>query len=379
MKNKAIFVIPFILPWDRPADYQRQTCLTLAKNHKVIVYMQGDAVFFLKAILPSKIHTYPKQNNIQFYRPVYVLPLRRFDCVNKVNQLISYVLFQLFVLGRARIILWVFDPTFYLFPKFTMGISLYDCVDFHAGFHTSMARRETQKQEQALIGSVQYFFVNSQILRRVHKTQRQGILVPAGFRLNDFVGAPKEKVHVFRDKPVVGYIGSIDERVDFRLLEALVGRNPQWTFVLWGPVLMEDPINYSAVRNSLTSIMKYPNVMYGSSGSLDVPFVINQFSVGIIPYDYRHQGVKYSYPMKVFEYFYAGKPVVSTPIIELSRFTKYIRMGSTIDQWEHYLRDLLFNPWKSSYKREQKNLAIENSWERKIDIMLQILGTPRNL
>ena len=101
-----------------------------------------------------------------------------------------------------------------------------------------------------------------------------------------------------------------------------------------------------------------------------VPGIISQFNVGMIPYDPKLDFNRYCHPMKIFEYFYLGKPTVSTNIEELKRFPKFVKIGKNVDEWKKIINKLLANKWPKSYQNEQKELAIENSWQNKIENIL---------
>ena len=70
--------------------------------------------------------------------------------------------------------------------------------------------------------------------------------------------------------------------------------------------------------------------------------------------------------MKLFEYFYVGKPVVSVDIIELKRFPKFVKIANSTNDWEKVISALLSKPWPKKIKEAQIKLAKENSWENKI-------------
>jgi hypothetical protein len=101
--------------------------------------------------------------------------------------------------------------------------------------------------------------------------------------------------------------------------------------------------------------------------------ILGNFELGIIPYDIRFDFNRYCYPMKLFEYFYMGLPVISTPIEELKRFPKIVKIGNTTKKWEAHLKSILSTPWPEKYQKEQKRLALENSWEKKVSNILQII------
>lgn len=361
-KRSIIYIVPFILPWDRPADYQRQTCFELAKRNQVVAYMQRDAVFILKVLFQNTT-AYPSYNNIRFYRPLSLLPFRRFKIIQIWNHIIDFVLFGIFFLWGKKIILWIFDPCFYQLSGIAWWTSLYDCVDYHAGFHMGDTKKEVQKNEKKLIRGVDYFFVNSYILYDIHKKIRKSdSIVPQGFKLDGFNNtAPVIKISA---KPIIGYVGALDYRLDYSLLEKLIRRNPQWQFVLWGPMQV------------FRTVSRLSHVITGeSSDCRQVSSIIRQLSVAIIPFDTKLSGARYAFPMKLFEYFYMGKPVVSTSIEELKRFPKYVRIGSTVQEWEKHITLLLSKPWLDSYIKEQRRLASDNSWEKKIEAILSIIDT----
>ena len=96
IKNHLI-IMPFNLPWDWSADYQRQTCLVLNKENFIVAYMHQHAHFFLK----RKIYKSPKVKNIHFFTPKYIIPFRRFEFIEKLNQIIC-IYYLWFIYGLTR-------------------------------------------------------------------------------------------------------------------------------------------------------------------------------------------------------------------------------------------------------------------------------------
>jgi hypothetical protein len=369
MLKNSLIIVPFQLPWDRPADFQRQTCLELAKKNLVVAYLHNDARFFLK---PRPVKKLPKHRNLIFYQPRYIIPLRRLTLIEKLNQLLNlWYLLVRYGRGRERSILWLFDPAFWFYPRlksvFAKLISLYDCVDYVWHRSTSM-KKKLQAQEKQLIKNVDYFFVNSQVLAKLHSPTRQPTaIMPQGFRLKDFKKPKPAKVKFLQNKPIIGYVGALDHRLDFKLLQKLIKNNPQWLFVLWGPVREEGPAILEKTKKAVDKIRALPNIIIGkSTDRREVPSIIKQFDVCIIPYDTKLASVRYSYPMKLFEYFYLGKPVVSAPLPALASFKSVIRPKNTANEWQSQIKKLLNSPWPTKNKRVQRQLATANSWKQKI-------------
>ena len=129
-----------------------------------------------------------------------------------------------------------------------------------------------------------------------------------------------------------------------------------------------------SVEKNIKKLKKLPNVIIGFSKDRKIiPSIIKQFDIGIIPYNIKLLSNKYCYPMKIFEYFYLGKPVISTPIKELKNFPEYVKIGNTIEEWKKHIEILLSKPWPEKYERKQKKLAIANSWSNKINTINKLI------
>lgn len=380
---KRIVVILFNIPCNWSTDYTNQTALVLAKENIVICYMWAES-FTVKEYIQNKkpfIFIKKHSNNIYLYYPIQFIPFRRFKKIVNFNEKVNIFLVKIFVklLGfKTRIskkILWVFDPRLYpLVHQFgKQYILLYDCVDFFAvGDKKSV--QITKKREGTLCRTANIVVANSQVLQKHIEKYRKGVsLVPQGFRVDGFKINKNKYVNLHVQRPVIGFVGGINNRLDTSLLLSLIQNNPKWTFVIWGPI-QKGIVTDSERMDKIQKILDLPNVVSGKSKDKEeIPGIISQFDIGIIPYDISQDFNKYCYPMKLFEYFYLGKPVVSTDIIELRRFRKLIKIGNNIEEWEDIIKQILSKNWPEKYKMEQKNLAVQNNWENKITAIEKLL------
>jgi hypothetical protein len=73
--------------------------------------------------------------------------------------------------------------------------------------------------------------------------------------------------------------------------------------------------------------------------------------------------------MKIFEYFYLGKAVISTSILELKlkKFNRFIKIADNVEGWETAIKQLLAESLSFEQEKKLKQLAIDNSWQNKID------------
>ncbi|MFZ5845086.1 MAG: hypothetical protein ACOY0S_01310 [Patescibacteria group bacterium] len=384
MIKDAIIVIPFHVPWIWHADYPTQTALVLKKHNTVVCFLWREALSLKECLLQQKlpkIITKPSVN-LYFYTPLHFLPFRRFRLVQIVNLVLNILLLKGWLwrrekkFGPKKKILWLFglfDSSFFILPSkfFPKYLILYDCVDY-AWHPDKKARKQIQLQERKLLQFAHIVIVHSLALYRLYQRDRADIhYVPIGF--NGYVYTRKQIKRVIllpAIRPIIGFIGAIGYRLDFALLTQLAARNPQWLFALVGPIETE---GYDEMlKNKVQKLIHEENVMrFFIKKKQNLPGVIKQFDIGMIPYDVSLPFNKYCNPLKLYEYFYMGKPVIATPIAELRQFSDYVKLGKTVSEWEHHIKTLLSQPWPKA--KQQRIIALAHSWEKRIAIISEII------
>jgi hypothetical protein len=380
LENNLIILIGN-LPWKWSTDYPFQTASALSKNNYVLFYNLQESFsikeYFKKKQLPQIWQKYSQ--NFYIYTPIQFFPFRRFSFVSRINNslniyIVQFIAFALYwIFNYSNKILWVFDPQFYdeVYSHFHNFYILYDCLDYFPG--SSLRKRKSdfiREQQLKLFKSADKVVVNSHILKFLYKKFRNNIeIVPQGFRFNTFIkrkGPKLENKNI--KKPIIGYIGGINFRLDYDLLISLVSKCPEYNFVLAGPIQRDNEFFSTHCLSKFNKLITYTNVSYlGERSKEDIPALIETFSIGLIPYNSRLEFNRYCYPMKVFEYFYLGKPIMSSTIEELKKFPKYIFMNDSPEGWKKIIKKLLIKPWPIQYKRRQRLLAEENTWEKKIE------------
>jgi UDP-galactopyranose mutase len=109
--------------------------------------------------------------------------------------------------------------------------------------------------------------------------------------------------------PRLGFYGVVDERMDLGLVEALAEARPDWSIVILGPV----------VKISPEDLPKRPNLYYlGGKDYDELPKYLAGWDVALMPFAIN-ESTRFISPTKTPEYLAGGRPVVSTPIVDVAR------------------------------------------------------------
>lgn len=213
-----------------------------------------------------------------------------------------------------HVILYVhFAPLRELFDHFTDPAIVYDIFDDLSIFEPDEGHLPPGLRVAAHHGAVVeradlVIASHPLLVERHHHEAPDILLVENGVEVGRFT-TPSERPADFPTGPgpVVGYHGMHSYWFDFDLLADLARLRPSWTFALVGPV---DPRAESASE----AVADLPNVhLLGERPSDVIASYVQAFDVGIIPWRIDRM-VEAVSPLKMYEFFAAGVPVVSVPI-----------------------------------------------------------------
>jgi glycosyltransferase involved in cell wall biosynthesis len=232
----------------------------------------------------------------------------------------SYAVGLLAVLGvpAAARDVWLYTPmALDLARALVPRLLVYDVMDDLASF--AWAPPELLlRQRQALAEATVVFTGGRSIHRGVAAHRPDGVhLFPSGVDVEHYVPARALR-SADRSRPVAGYVGVVDERLDLDLLAGLADALPDWEVRLVGPVAKIDPADLPYRPNL---------VLAGKQPYEALPSVMASFDVALMPFALNDATRSIS-PTKTLEYLVAGLPVVSTRVPDVvTDFGAFVRLA----------------------------------------------------
>ena len=113
----------------------------------------------------------------------------------------------------------------------------------------------------------------------------------------------------FMPRPILGWFGVVDERVDYAMVGEMARMRPDWSFAMVGPVVKVDP----------NLLPHSPNLFWlGGRDYQVLPNYCRAFDVNMMCFA-MNAATQYINPTKGLEYMATGKPIVSTPVRDVVR------------------------------------------------------------
>lgn len=263
-----------------------------------------------------------------------------------------------------------FNFYFHDLPKYLKAktlVNIYHCID-------PMIKSFTLKhgkylQEKAAKSADVVVATAPALLKPFQESGLRNFLVPNAANFKHFNTATNaipvhQKLNSVTGK-VFGYFGNIERRTDFAMLLKAVEHLADWQLVMAGPY------DKTYVPDSF---LKHPRIHFPGSFTHDeAPSVIKRFDVAIIPFkcDEVSNGI---YPLKLYEYLAAGKPVVSTnfnPDI-LKDLSGVVSIADTAQEFANSV--LLAYATDSDKKVGQRiSVAANQTWEHRANQFEEII------
>jgi len=304
-------------------------------------------------------------DKLSVYLCAYPLISRK-KVLNDVQNLIKKLKMQ------ENLVLWSFNPIFSdLFGRIGEKLVIFDTVDNWAEHASYIAHKnELLKNYKAVSEKADIIFTVSEELIDFYKSLGRSenvYWIPNGVEVGHFAKTIiEEKSHLKIKKPIIGYVGTVQERFDFDLFEYLAKENQDKNFVIIGPV-------WKGVLEKAKSLKKkHKNIWFlGRKNYAQSPQYLKQFTVAIIPHKINHF-IKSTNPMKMYEYLACGLPVVSTRGAGVDMFKDYIYITNDFKNFSHYI-DLAIKENSEELRQKRINAVKDHSWESRVKKMLDVI------
>jgi len=163
----------------------------------------------------------------------------------------------------------------------------------------------------------------------------------------------------FMQRPILGWFGVVDERVDYAMVGEMARMRPDWSFAMVGPVVKVDP----------NLLPHSPNLYWlGGRDYQQLPSYVAAFDVNMMCFA-LNKATEFINPTKALEYMATGKPVISTPVKDVLRqYTDIVEIAATPAEFVEKVEKMLESP---DQKKIEAGLALakKNSWEGTVAAM----------
>ena len=163
----------------------------------------------------------------------------------------------------------------------------------------------------------------------------------------------------FMNRPILGWFGVVDERVDYNMVGEMARMRPNWSFAMLGPVVKVDP----------NLLPHFPNLYWlGQRDYSVLPNYCRAFDICMMPFAIN-AATEYINPTKALEYLATGRPVISTPVKDVVRqYSDLVEIVKTAEQFVDAAERMLKNPPEDRIRRGVEK-AQQCSWESTVSQM----------
>lgn len=252
---------------------------------------------------------------------------------------------------------WFYDPM--AVPAFLGRMDeiavVYDCMDELSKFRE--APPQMKARERRLLAEADVVFTGGRKLWESKKSlNRNCHFYGCGVDATHFGHARVSQTKIPGDiasiqKPVLGYFGVVDERMDYDLLVKLAGANPDWSIAMVGPTL------------KVHHFPHLPNLHWlGKKDYAELPAYCKAFDVCLMPFA-LNEATEFINPTKALEYMATGKPIVSSAIGDVvTNFGSITKVARSHDEFISLCRAAVEKPDAVAIETGLKKAA-ENSWD----------------
>lgn len=328
------------------------------------------------------------QENVTVYALPPVLPFfYKFRWLNKWNQKrqAQFIRQKMQEHGFGEdTVLWCYSPSSADILEYLPHQKLvYDCVDRHSAYKGHWNPDIVNAMEKDLAEKCDMVFSTAQGLHETLSAYNaHAEMIPNGcayeifsqvYTKADTLSCPEKMKNL--KHPVFGFVGMLQECIDYDLMEALAKTHPEATVFCIGRTLP---------GVDLSRFDKYPNVVFnGLVPQKELPQYIAQFDVCLNVFRAGMLSKDVS-PLKFYEYLATGKPIVSSKEpLQVEDFKDVVYIAENTEQFLQ-MCDMAAAEQDEAKRSKRVAYGAQCSWDERVHQMektlyaLQILSPEEN-
>lgn len=341
--------------WQRPQQFLSR----LSERHRVL---------FVEGPVPSSEISLPEATlrEVSDYPNIIVLqtrmPAKRWQDGAWVDRERRKVVQKLLAgpLGQsfASPVQWFYDPmavTAFAGHMDECAI-VYDCMDELSLFRGAPA--ELVRRERELLAMADIVFAGGPKMGLAKRAANPNCFVfGCGVDEKHFANAREKNLPLPVDlaqlpQPIFGYIGVVDERIDYELLDALAA-STAGSVVIVGPTAKVDPEDFPRRANLH---------FLGGRDYSELPSYARAFDVCLMPFA-LNEATAFINPTKALEYMATATPIVSTAIEDVVlQFSEVVKIAHTTEEFVSLCARAAKKPDRAAIRRGLE-LVRRNSWD----------------
>ncbi len=156
-------------------------------------------------------------------------------------------------------------------------------------------------------------------------------------------------------RPLVGYAGRIDGRLDIELLIKLSRR-------LGGTLLLVGPVSPRLAADLSDRLRAEPGIeLFGTRRRDELPAYLSSLDCSLMPYR-DTEWLRYASPLKLWDLLYAGPPIVGSGCLALTEHAPHLlHFATSHDDFIVAVEQAISEGHRGAGRRRQ--YALENSWD----------------
>lgn len=362
-KGKSIIVILGVIDWDSRFQRPQQLATRFSAHDNIVIYVSPSPIFRRTSL--SKYSLRRLRPDLYDLRLNSFLPFSPSVHTTSISlgksRLLSSILQKIILPGlNTHVYFIVHHPYWRPFLQLWKPTKLlYDCMDDHGAFDRKHPNT-LKEDERSLAQEADLLTFTSSLLYSNLGIKGKSTLIRNACD-SKFFDVPYTPTN---HPIVIGYVGAVSHWFDLQLLRYLSVLRPEWLFHIYG----------STAGCLIDDLSLQDNVsFFGEISYTQVPSVISQFRVGIIPFVLSDLTMATN-PVKAYEYAAVGTPIVATKLEELEGLEHLqIYTANSYDQFLYNLDIAVNLSGAENLITRRKTWAKSNDWNLRAAQMLTLL------